>query len=271
MIVVAACSPTDDALAQAPKTQDHSKHAQHADAKSAPADAPLAEQIRQLRAKVATLEAALAQGHRGGGPAAVGGPTPGMGMGKMGGGQAMGGGMGMMGGKGAGQGMGMMGGGMGMMEGMDMGMMGMGAMGQAPGMAGMTTDSALPGFPGASHLYHVGATGFFLDHGEHTTLTDPQKAELNRIKEQSLLEGATARRKIQEAEQALWALTAADQPDAGAIEANVSEIEKLRAGQRLAAIRAVGSAARVLTDEQRRQLVGAAATGPAHTSSVPRP
>ena len=58
--------------------------------------------------------------------------------------------------------------GMGMMD-MDMqemmGMMGKGGMGQkTPGMGKMQMPTALPGFPGASHIYHIGATGFFLDH-----------------------------------------------------------------------------------------------------------
>ena len=43
----------------------------------------------------------------------------------------------------------------------------MGAMGKAPGAGTtMAMPSALPGFPGASHLYHVGASGFFLDHAD---------------------------------------------------------------------------------------------------------
>jgi hypothetical protein len=60
--------------------------------------------------------------------------------------------------------------------GMDKGMMGgmdsmccMGAMGKAPGAGTpMAMPSALPGFPGASHLYHVGAGGFFLDYADQT-------------------------------------------------------------------------------------------------------
>jgi Spy/CpxP family protein refolding chaperone len=54
----------------------------------------------------------------------------------------------------------------------------------------------------------------------------------------------------------LWELTAADQPDAAKIEAKVREVEKLRGDQRLAFIRAVGEAAQVLTDEQRKVLLG---------------
>jgi len=143
-------------------------------------------------------------------------------------------------------GMGMMGKGMGMM-----GMMkGMGA------MSGMSMQSALPGFPGASHLYHIGATGLFLDHGEHIQLSTEQQAKLNQVKEKASLEQATADRKIEEAEQQLWELTAADQPDAKSIEAKIHEIEKLGGDQRLAFIRAVGEAATVLTHEQHQTLTG---------------
>ena len=40
------------------------------------------------------------------------------------------------------------------------------------GMAGMSgPSSAMPGQPGASHLYHIGSTGFFLNHSRHITLT----------------------------------------------------------------------------------------------------
>ena len=45
----------------------------------------------------------------------------------------------------------------------------MGQMGAAQPAAAMP--SALPGFPGASHLYHVGATGFFLDYSAALKLT----------------------------------------------------------------------------------------------------
>ena len=155
-----------------------------------------------------------------------------------------------MGGKGGG---GMSGGGMGMMNGEMMQMKGM--MGMAPG-AGMAMPSALPGFPGASHLYHVGSTGFFLDHAEHVTLTTQQQTALNAAKEKALLDKANAQRAIDGAEQELWTLPASDQPDTEQIEAKVSEIEKLRGDQRLGFIRAVGEAAKVLTEEQRKSLLG---------------
>ncbi len=150
---------------------------------------------------------------------------------------------------------------MGMVSGkkMGMGMMGgkgMGMMGRMPKMAGMAMPSALPGFPGASHIYHIGSTGFFLDHGEHITLSREQETKLNQFKEKSLLKQATFTRQIEEAEQNLWVLTSSDTPDIAKIDAQVRKIAKLQGDQRIAFIRAVGEAAKVLTNEQRKKLVG---------------
>lgn len=259
----------------------------------------LAAQVRELHAKVAKLEAALKQGHQGTPSAKPGmGGMAGMPMGMMGGMQGKGmmgmGGMegmdrdkmmqrmqqmmdGMQGmmqqmmggmqGKGMGGMAGMEGmGGMGMKDDdMDMmGMMGMGSMGQGgmkgiKGMGKMQKTAALPGFPGASHIYHIGATGFFLDHPEHVTLSTEQQAKLNKVKQKAVTDKATVQRKIDEAEQELWELTGADEPAASKIQTKVQEIEKLRGEQRLAFIRAVGDAAKVLTDEQRKALLGVAA------------
>jgi len=152
-------------------------------------------------------------------------------------------------------------GGMGMDK-MEMaGMMGMGAMGS--GAAGAMPQSVLPGFPGASHLYHIGATDFFLDHPQHIALTTEQQAALSKAKEQALLAKSTADRAIQQAEQELWTLTAADQPDAAMIEAKIAEIGKLAGDERLAFIRAVGDASKLLTDQQRKILTGFAPPAPA--------
>ena len=293
------------------------------------ANKDLAEQIKQLNAKVARLEAALPKtaSAAGGGIAASGAmPAGGMkddAMGGMGGpkkgmagaGGAMGGmkdgddmmemmqmmgmmkmmkmmggmkddAMGGMGGakKGmAGGGMGMMEdmmgggkkpmagggmkddamGGMGMMDDdMDMmGMMGMGSMGGSKGKK-MKMATALPGFPGASHIYHIGATAFFLDHPEHITLTTEQKTKLGQMKQKAVMEKASAQRKIDDAEQQLWDLTAADMPDAAKIDAKVREVEKFRGDQRLAFIRTVGEGALVLTDDQRKILIGQAQPAP---------
>jgi Spy/CpxP family protein refolding chaperone len=248
------------------KATDPAKH-KHGDASTA--DKSLADQVRELQAKVTKLEAALKQSHPGtpSGPGGMGGMM--MGGGMMGGpgmggmqGKGMGGMPGMdmmMGGMGGTQGKGMAGmGGMsgGGMEDDEMGMMGMMGMGSMKGMGKMQKTAALPGFPGASHIYHIGATGFFLDHPEHVTLTTKQQTTLNGLKEKALLEKSTFQRKIDEAEQELWTLTASDQPDAAKIEAKVKEIEKVRGDQRLAFIRAVGEAAKVLTAEQRTALLG---------------
>ena len=186
----------------------------------------------------------------GGGAMPVGAPMAGGGMGMMdmdmmktGGGGAMPAGAPPAGMSGIGMGMGKM----------EMaGMMGLSAMGGASAMP----QSALPGFPGASHLYHIGATGFFLDHPQHIALTTQQQAALNQAKEQAVLAKSTADRAVKQAEQELWMLTAADQPDAAKIEAKLAEIGKLRGDERLTFIRAVGDASKILTDEQRKILTG---------------
>jgi Spy/CpxP family protein refolding chaperone len=262
-------------------------------------EASLVEDLAELRAKVARLEAALERDHQsraGHGDAGMGmDKDMRMGGGGMGGmkGMTMGDGMkgmkdmdmgdgmampaadgsmkmgmgGMKGGSGEmsgsdtsmkmgmdGMGMGEMGGMMmmGKMKGMSRGMSG----GGASGGGGMAMNSALPGFPGASHLYHIGATGFFLDHGEHVSLTREQVVSLNGIKREHLLAANTTGRQIEEAEQQLWELTAADSPDAQRIEEKIREIERLRGDRRLGFIRAVGEAAEVLTAEQRQTLMG---------------
>ena len=131
-----------------------------------------------------------------------------------------------------------------------------GSMQAQRGTSNMPPTSRLPGFPGGSHLYHVGASGFFLDHPQHITLSTAQQTALNRIKEKALLDRANSTRRIEEAEQELWTLTAADAPDGAKIEAKVRVVEKLGGDQRLAVIRAVGEAAKVLTPEQQAALLG---------------
>jgi hypothetical protein len=148
------------------------------------------------------------------------------------------------------------------MSGMDMmGKMSMPKMAKKKGMGGMKMSSALPGFPGSSHLYHIGSTGFFLDHPTHITLTSDQQMTLNRIKEKAMLNQSDADRKIEEAEQQMWQLTAADSPDADKIETKTREIEKMRADKRLAFIHAVGEASNVLTHDQHQALMGTMAAG----------
>jgi len=136
----------------------------------------------------------------------------------------------------------------------------MGQMGAAQPAAAMP--SALPGFPGASHLYHVGATGFFLDYSTALKLTTNQQAALNAIKEKSIATQASTQRQVEQAEQDLWILTSSEQPDSLALEAKVRQIENLKGEQRIAFIRAVGEATRMLTDDQRAALLGTAPAAP---------
>lgn len=302
-------------------------HAAHVAAGAMPPDAAkgdpaLAQQVSELRAKVAQLEATLASAPSmaaapagtampGMPPAA---PAMSMGMDKMKSGGAManmspaaapappmagingtappaGGMMGMMS-----QMMGMMdkmmpmapaapmpggsmpaaampAGGMNMMAMDKMEMAEMMGMAPMPGVAPEALpQSALPGFPGSSHLYHIGATGFFLDHPQHIALTIQQQVGLNKAKEQAALAKSTADRAVEQAEQELWTLTAADQPDATAIQAKIATIGKLRGDERLAFIRAVGDASKILTDEQRKSLTGFAppvAAAPAGAPMAP--
>lgn len=274
-------STIGDAQSQSNLATPPTKHTQHPSDPAA--SKPLPEQVAELRDKVARLEAVLVraapkatastgdQGMQGMGTGGMGGM-----MDKMMGGARKGAngmsGMGMtddmMGGKGTGQ----------MMSGMDsmgddmdmMGMMGMGSMGGGTKSLGkMKTTAALPGFPGASHLYHIGATGFFLDHPEHVTLSTQQQTRLNRVKQKALTDKSSAQRKIDEAEQDLWELTASDEPDGAKIEGQVRAIEKLRGDQRLAIIRAIGEAAKVLTDEQRQTLLGTGSADPHKQHSAP--
>ena len=109
-----------------------------------------------------------------------------------------------------------------------------------------------------AHLYHLGAKDFFLDAGV-PELTGDQDARLRLLKARAALDQAEAQRRQEQAEEQLWTLTGAEQPDAPGIEAKVREIETLRGDQRIAFIRAVGEAAALLTVAQREQLVAAQA------------
>lgn len=142
-----------------------------------------------------------------------------------------------------------------------------GGMSMGGEMISMAPHSALPGFPGASHIYHIGATGFFLDHAQHINLSTEQQVQLNKIKEQALLSKSATDRQIEQAEQELAVLTSSDQPDLKKIDNKVREIAKLGADERIAFIKAVGEAAGVLTDEQRKILTGFATPAPSPAMS----
>lgn len=236
-------------------TSKHNQEAQNS-GKGRAVKQNLAAQVAQLRQQVSQLRDAMQQ---------QGISTPdmmrrgmamrsaqGMGMQKMGPGNSMGGAGGMMG-------MmddnmmkmmqGMMGGGMGAMA-------TMGGQGMPGQMRRSATISMLPGFPGASHLYHIGATNFFLDHPQHIVLSPNQQEKLSKLREETMMSQGESQRKIQEAEQELWQLTSADQPNLSKIESKIREIEQMKGDERIEYIKSVGEAAKILADEQRKALLG---------------
>jgi Spy/CpxP family protein refolding chaperone len=136
----------------------------------------------------------------------------------------------------------------------------MSAMPAAGGTAAMSgPSSATPDQSGASHLYHMGSNGFFLNHSRHITLTPDQKLALNYVKGKAMLDQTSGQRKIDRGEQELYTLTGAYQPDIARVQAKIVEIEKLRADQRMNFIRAVAEASDVLTPGQRKTLLGTTA------------
>lgn len=251
----------------------------HRETSDASESAPTAfdQQVQRLQQQVQRLEKALEQQHQG----AVAAPpkdTVGSmkdmpaGMKEDGGSKKS---MGMMGGK-MKMGMRMMGGmdgkmgmsqdkepmpagqkrGMGMMNGMKM--MGMGG-GKA--MTAPKTVDPLPAFSGSPGIYHLGASGFYLDHADKIALTPEQQAALDQIQKEAMSQQAILDEQIAEADSQLGMLTGSDQPDAGRIASRIGDIERLRGDQRMAFIRAVGLAAAVLTDEQRKTLTAQPAGG----------
>ena len=139
------------------------------------------------------------------------------------------------------------------------GMAGMsgGAQPAAGGMVAMSgPPSAMPGQPGTSHLYHIGSTGFFLNHSQHITLTQDQVMTLSLLKEKSMLGRVLMQQQMDQAEQEIYAMTSADQPDTSKIQAKVAQIEKLRGEERMNFIRAVGEATHVLSHAQYLALMG---------------
>ena len=249
-LLFAATMFATPAIAQNHGDGEHSKH----ETQEVSGNANIVKELAALRAQVAQLEASLQLGHR---PVSSSSDSTAAhaaekqnamgGMANMGGGRQMG--MSAMGG-------------MGSSDAKPIGgmrsMMGMGP--KAKDVKGtsdaMEVRSDLPGFPGASHIYHIGATGFFLDHNEHIDLTLEQKTRLNEKKQEILLAQSEFDRRIEGLEEVLWSLTAASTPDIKRIETEVRAIEAQRAEKRLAFIRAVGEAAQILTAEQRQTLAG---------------
>ncbi len=107
---------------------------------------------------------------------------------------------------------------------------------------------------GTPSLMHAGAKDFFLDDAHHITLSAEQKASLEKIKANAGQQKSAFDMQINEAQQDLWRLTGAGQPNLGQIDEKVQQIARLRADQQSAYIHAVADAANVLTPEQQRAI-----------------
>ena len=107
----------------------------------------------------------------------------------------------------------------------------------------------------APHLLHVGATDFFLDHQQHLGITPDQKALLETIKRDASNQKTNSEGEIDKAEEQLWQLTSADQPNGMDIDSKVQEVAQLRAAEQVAFIHSVSAASNVLTSEQRVEAV----------------
>lgn len=108
---------------------------------------------------------------------------------------------------------------------------------------------------GPPALLHIGAKGFFLDRPQTFTPRADQAKTLADIKERSAMDMMAADKEIQKGERRLWELTASERPDLPEIEAKAREVEKMRADQRIAFIRAVAEAADLLTADQKETLL----------------
>lgn len=222
----------------------------------------LGDEITELRAKVARLEAAVHETGPGrrvsSKPAMKLGPSPNNGMGTMDDKREMSmpPGMGAM--TPASAAMGMKDD-QGAMDGMSPG--GTAAMSAKPpaagGLAAMNGSSSVtPSQVDAPHFYHLGSNGFFLNHWRHISLTPDQILTLKHVKEKAMLNRASVQRGIDQAEQELYEFTGANQPEETRIETKIVEIEKLRADGRISFVRAVADASNVLTAKQRMALLG---------------
>ena len=139
---------------------------------------------------------------------------------------------------------------------------GMGSSGKN-GMSPSLGDDKMKGMPamppmeesGPPAILHIGAKGFFLDRPQTFTPRADQAKMFSDIKERTAMEMIAADKKIQDAEQQLWKLTASDRPSLAEIETKAREVEKLRGDQRIAFIRSVSEAAHLLTAEQKEALL----------------
>lgn len=113
----------------------------------------------------------------------------------------------------------------------------------------------LPGDSDAPHLYHLGETGFFLDHAELMDLNQQQTKQLENLKQTWFSYSKQITRDIDDLEEQLWELTSEGKPDAKKIEDKIRQITALHANLRIDFIRKVGEAVSVLSPDQIRVLI----------------
>ncbi len=130
---------------------------------------------------------------------------------------------------------------------------------------------AAPKMTEAPHLLHIGAKDFFLDHQQHLGITPDQKAQLESIKSDSANQKSTSQGQIDRAQQQLWQLTSADQPNNADIDSKVQEVAQLRGAEQVAFIHSVSAASNVLTPEQRMEAVKPMTSGKGSMSKMPKP
>lgn len=107
--------------------------------------------------------------------------------------------------------------------------------------------------PPRHHLLHLGTTGFYLDLQDRLQLTDIQKATLEQIRDDALAAGRGLDAAIERAEHDVWRASSSLR-QAAVLEKKIQNAEALRTEQRLVYVRAIRSAADVLTDAQRSAL-----------------
>lgn len=110
--------------------------------------------------------------------------------------------------------------------------------------------------PPSSHLLHLGAARFFLNHGPRLGLTPTQRGALRTIRDDATVAWSKRDEEIARTEAELWEETGAARVLLPEVDAKVGQIEHLRAVQRMEYIRAVEQAAEILDEAQRQVLLG---------------
>lgn len=112
------------------------------------------------------------------------------------------------------------------------------------------------------HLLHLGAARFYVDYRRRIGLSEDQRSRLEALRAEAVAAWSREQERIDAGEVVLWRLTGEPKPDEAAIAGAIRELEGIRAAQRIAYVQSVLGASRLLTEDQRRALVGTSATVP---------